>query len=172
MLKHVALSYPIYNVVADSYYIHVWPNLCLFFGLVLRRLLQAVTLEMGRRVAFGRLKSNCAWMYNKYVVRSCSFSPISRPRDATCDRFLFAIYVYITLHVSSVKRSSSGVPHRIYSLQFLCLCLSAALFCKELSFLQDSAADRHKHRNWRLYVWWGTLDDERLTLETCRVIHI
>jgi hypothetical protein len=39
-------------------------------------------------------------------------------------------------------------------------------------FLQDSAADRHKHRNWRLYVRWGTPDDERLTLETCRVIHI
>jgi hypothetical protein len=40
------------------------------------------------------------------------------------------------------------------------------------SFLQDSAADRHKHRNWRLYGRWGTPDDERLTLETCRVIHI
>jgi hypothetical protein len=30
----------------------------------------------------------------------------------------------ITLHVSSVKRSSSEVPHRTYSLQFLCLCPS------------------------------------------------
>jgi hypothetical protein len=39
----------------------------------------------------------------------------------------------ITLHVSSVKRSSSGVPHRTYSLQFLCLCLSAVLSCKKLS---------------------------------------
>jgi hypothetical protein len=39
-------------------------------------------------------------------------------------------------------------------------------------FLQDSAADRHKHRNRRLYVRRGTPDDERLTLETCRVIHI
>jgi hypothetical protein len=68
---------------------------------------------------------------------------------------------------------------------FLCLCLSAALFCKKLafsgasvcidrlvqihqtnrsiqtdaplkaSFLQNSAADRHKHRNWRLYVRLG-----------------
>jgi hypothetical protein len=56
--------------------------------------------------------------------------PISRPTDATCDRFLFSIYMCITLHVSRVKRSSSGVPHRIYSLQFLCLCLSLALSCK------------------------------------------
>jgi hypothetical protein len=95
-------------------------------------------------------------------------NPISRPTDATCDRFLFSIYMCITLHFSSIKRSSSGVPHRTYSLQFLCLCLSAALSCKK-TFLQDSAADRHKHRNWRLYVQWGTPDDEHLTLETCRV---
>jgi hypothetical protein len=40
----------------------------------------------------------------------------------------------ITLHVSSVKRSSSGGPHRTYSLHFLCLCLSAALSCKKLAF--------------------------------------
>jgi hypothetical protein len=53
--------------------------------------------------------------------------PISRPTDATCDRFLFSIYMCITLHVSSVKRSSSGVSHLTYSLQFLCLCLSTAL---------------------------------------------
>jgi hypothetical protein len=42
--------------------------------------------------------------------------PISRPTDATCDRFLFSIYMCITLHVSSVKRSSSGVTPRTYSL--------------------------------------------------------
>jgi hypothetical protein len=88
--------------------------------------------------------------------------PISRPTDATCDRFLFSVYMCITLHVSSVKRSLSGVPHRTYSVQFLCLCLSGI----------TNPADRHKHRNWRLYVRWGTPDDERLTLETCRVIHI
>jgi hypothetical protein len=39
--------------------------------------------------------------------------------------------MFITLDVSSVKRSSSGIPHRTYSLQFLCLCLSAALSCKK-----------------------------------------
>jgi hypothetical protein len=39
-------------------------------------------------------------------------------------------------------------------------------------FLQDSAADRHKHRNSRLYLRWETLDDERLTLETYKVMHI
>jgi hypothetical protein len=50
-------------------------------------------------------------------------------------RFLFSIYMFITLHVSSVKRSSSGVPHRTYSLQFLCLCLFTALSYK--TFLQD-----------------------------------
>jgi hypothetical protein len=37
--------------------------------------------------------------------------------------------------------------------------------------LQDSAKDGHKHRNWRLRVQWGTHDDERLTLETCRVAY-
>jgi hypothetical protein len=62
------------------------------------------------------------------------YFPTSRPTDATCDRFLFSIYMCKTLHVSSVKRSSSGVPHRKYSLQFLCLCLSAALSCKKLSY--------------------------------------
>jgi hypothetical protein len=40
------------------------------------------------------------------------------------------------------------------------------------SFLQDSAADGHKQRNWRLYVQWESPDDERLTLETCRVVYI
>jgi hypothetical protein len=99
------------------------------------------------------------------------FVPISRPTDATCDRFLFFIYMCITLHVSCVKRSSSEFPHRTYSLQFLCLCLSTALSCKKSS-LQDSSADRHKHRKWRLYVRWGTPDDERLTLKTCGVLHI
>jgi hypothetical protein len=58
--------------------------------------------------------------------------PVSRPTDATCDRLLFSIYMCITLHVSSVKRSSSGFPRLTYSLQFLCLCLSAALSCKKL----------------------------------------
>jgi hypothetical protein len=46
---------------------------------------------------------------------------------------LFSIHMCITLHVSSVKRSSSEVPRRTYSLQFLCLCLSAALSCKFLT---------------------------------------
>jgi hypothetical protein len=41
---------------------------------------------------------------------ACHCIPISRPTDATCDRF--SIYMCITLHVSSVKRSSSEVPHR------------------------------------------------------------
>jgi hypothetical protein len=42
--------------------------------------------------------------------------------------------MFITLYVSSVKRSSSGVPHRTYKLLFLCLCLSAALSCKKVSY--------------------------------------
>jgi hypothetical protein len=53
----------------------------------------------------------------------CISVSISRPTDATCDKFLFSIYMCITLHVSSVKRSSSGVPHRTYSLLFLELIL-------------------------------------------------
>jgi hypothetical protein len=68
-------------------------------------------------------------------MNNCAFIPISRSTDATCDRFLFSIYMCITLHFPSVKRSSSGVLHRTYSLQFLCLCLSAALSCKKLLFL-------------------------------------
>jgi hypothetical protein len=52
--------------------------------------------------------------------------------------FYFAIYMYITLHVSSVKRSSSGVPHRTYNLQFLCLCLSSALSCIKLFLTRQS----------------------------------
>jgi hypothetical protein len=98
---------------------------------------------------YTRLNAPCSVFLSSVCVCVCNV-PISRPTDATCDRFLFSIYMCITLNVSSVKRPSSGVPHRTYSLQFLCLCLSAALSWK--SFLQDSAADRHKHRNWRLYV--------------------
>jgi hypothetical protein len=67
-----------------------------------------------------------------FLVRAFSYILISRPTDVTCERFLFSIYMCITLHISSVKRSSSGVPHRTYSLQFLCLCLSAALSWKKL----------------------------------------
>jgi hypothetical protein len=85
--------------------------------------------------------------------------PISRPTDATCDRFLFSFYICMTLHVSSVKRSSSGVPHRTYSLQFLCLCLSAALSCKKscnlsqvlsvgllIGIYEDARTRKHKIR--------------------------
>jgi hypothetical protein len=64
--------------------------------------------------------------------------PISKPTDATCDIFLFSIYMCITLHVSSVKRSSSGVPHRAYSLQFLelKLCFKWVLNIKTLKLLK------------------------------------
>jgi hypothetical protein len=117
---------------------------------------------------FFLLAKNVSCLVEKKLENHRNFS-ISRPTDATYDRFLFSLYMCITLHVSSVKRSSSGVPCRTYSLQFLCLCLSAALTCRKL---QDSAADRHKHRNWRLYLRLGTPDDESLTLETCRVVHI
>jgi hypothetical protein len=57
-----------------------------------------------------------------YRHKSFNTTPISRPTDANCDRFLFSIYICITLRVSNVKRSSSGVPYRTYNLQFLCLC--------------------------------------------------
>jgi hypothetical protein len=91
-------------------------------------------------------------------------TPISRPTDATCDRLLFSIYMCITLHVSSVKRSSSGVPHRTYSLQFLCLCLSAALSCK--SFLQDSAADTNAETGGCMY------DEGLLMMSAWRSKHV
>jgi hypothetical protein len=62
-----------------------------------------------------------------FLVCASSYIPVSRPIDAICNRFLFSIYMCITLHVSSIKRSSSGVPHRTYRPQFLWLCLSTAL---------------------------------------------
>jgi hypothetical protein len=77
-----------------------------------------------------------------FLFRASSYIPISRPTDATCDRFLFSIYMCITLHVSSVRDSSSGVPHRTYSLQFLCLCLSAALSCRK-NFLINIGKKSH-----------------------------
>jgi len=46
MPKHVALNYPMYGVVADGYYIHMWPNWCLFSWIILGRLLQAMKLEL------------------------------------------------------------------------------------------------------------------------------
>jgi hypothetical protein len=78
-----------------------------------------------------------------FLVRASSYIPISRPTDETCNRFLFSIYTMcITLHVSSVKRSSSGVPHRTYILQFLCLCPSAALSCKKLQYTSYKTVPR------------------------------
>jgi hypothetical protein len=70
---------------------------------------------------------------------------------------------------SSAHHQESFTVHTASSF-CVCVCLQHCLVRN--SFLQDSAADRHKHRNWRLYVRWGTPDDERLTLKTCRVIHI
>jgi hypothetical protein len=69
----------------------------------------------------------CHRVSTQLQLTNISYRPISRPTDATCDRFLFSIYMCITVYVLSVKRSPSGVPHRTYSLQFVCLCLSAAL---------------------------------------------
>jgi hypothetical protein len=84
--------------------------------------------------------------------------------------FIFYLYVYSTCFERQTP--ITGIPLTVYTASsFLCLCLSAALSCKK-GFLQDSAADRLKHRVWRLYVRRGALDDERLTLETCRVIHV
>jgi hypothetical protein len=48
----------------------------------------------------------------QYIIENFFKIPISRPTDATCNRFLFSSYMFITLHVSSFKRSSSGVPRR------------------------------------------------------------
>jgi hypothetical protein len=86
-----------------------------------------------------------------FLVRASSYIPISRPTDATCDRFLFTIYMCITLHVSSIKRSSSGVPHRTYNLQFLCLCLSAALSCKKLSYKTVPQTDTNTETGGSMY---------------------
>jgi hypothetical protein len=76
---------------------------------------------------------------------------ISKPKDATCGRFLFSIYMCTTLRVSSVKRSSSGVPHRTYSLHFLCLCLSAALFCKKISYKTVPQTDTNTENGGCMY---------------------
>jgi hypothetical protein len=85
-------------------------------------------------LTFALLTSEQIRQFLCFLVRASSYIPISRLTDVTCDRFLLSFYMCITLHVSSVKRSSSGVPHHTFSLQFLCLCLSAALSCKKLSF--------------------------------------
>jgi hypothetical protein len=91
--------------------------------------------------------------------------PTSRPTDATRDRFLFSVYTYTTLHVSSVKRPSSGVPHCTYSLQFLCLSvrgtvLLETLVCKK--FLQDSATDGQTQKLEAVCTvrdsWWWAFD--------------
>jgi hypothetical protein len=96
-----------------------------------------------------------------FLVRASSYIPISRPTDATCDRFLFSIYMCITLHVSNVNRSSSGVPHRTYSLQFLCLCLSAALSCKKL-FTRQCRRQKQTEKLEAVCTvrdsWWWALD--------------
>jgi hypothetical protein len=93
-------------------------------------------LRVHNAVCFRRnIKYFRRW-YNR-IFRVNKFIPVSRPTDATCDRFLFSIYMFITLHVSNVKRSSSGVPHRTYSLQFLCLCLSAALTDQQMQLVID-----------------------------------
>jgi hypothetical protein len=84
-----------------------------------------------------------------FLVRATSFIPISTPTDATCDRSLF-LSICIRLYMF---RASSA--HHQESLT-----------------VQDSAKDGNKHRNWRLHVQWGTPDDGRLTLETCRVVYI
>jgi hypothetical protein len=101
---------------------------------------------------------------------------ISRPTDATCNRFLFPIYMCITVHVSSVKRSSSGVSHLTYSLQFLCLCLSAALSCKKLT-LHISSVKRSSsgfpHRTYSLQFQClflsAAVSCKKLTLHVSRV---
>jgi hypothetical protein len=46
-------------------------------------------------------RQNAVWatyMILCFLVRASSYIPISRPTDATCDRFLFSIYKYTTLH--------------------------------------------------------------------------
>jgi hypothetical protein len=87
----------------------------------------------------GVLRGDCHKTFLRISLEISNTYGISRPTDATCDRFLFSIYMCITLHVSSVKRSSSGGPHCTYSLQFLCLCLSAALSCKFLTCFERQA---------------------------------
>jgi hypothetical protein len=72
-------------------------------------------------ILFGVVRKKFTKIRNFMFPGPCIFItiPISRPTDATWDGFLFSIYMCITLHVSSVKRSSSEVPHRTYSLQYL-----------------------------------------------------
>jgi hypothetical protein len=41
-----------------------------------------------------------------FLVRASSYIRISRPRDATCDRFLFSIYMCITLRGTCFERQA------------------------------------------------------------------
>jgi hypothetical protein len=72
-------------------------------------------LELKKAYGIGNIAAELLQELDKETKHTLYF-PISRPTDTTCDRFLFSIYMCITLHVSSIKRSSSGVPHHTYSL--------------------------------------------------------
>jgi cell division FtsZ-interacting protein ZapD len=52
---------------------------------------------------------NSLFQMQCFLVRASSYIPIRRPKDAACERFLFSIHMYITRHVSSVKRSSASL---------------------------------------------------------------
>jgi hypothetical protein len=65
------------------------------------------------------------------------------------------------LHVSSYKRSSSGVPHRTYSLQFLCFCLRHCLVRNCFFFTPKLLK----------YVPYSTIDrDSTVVIATCYVL--
>jgi hypothetical protein len=85
-------------------------------------------------------------------------------------------FYFLSIRIQPYMFRASSAHHQesltVHTASSFCVCVRLWHCLVRNSFLQDSAADRHKHRNWRLYVQRGSPDDERLTLETCRVVYI
>jgi hypothetical protein len=98
------------------------------------------------------------------------FIPISTLTDATCDTYLF-LSICIRLYMFRASSAHHLESLTVHAASSFCVCIRL-WHCLVRCFLQDSAKDGHKHRNRRLHVQRGTPDDERLTLQTCRVVYI
>jgi hypothetical protein len=136
------------------------PKLRMYFYLYRKYTISKKKLTESQQMCWGISKYKLRIFNVSWSVRASSNIPISRPTDATCDRIIFSIYMCITLYVSSVKRSSSGVRHPVLTrqcrrqtqtqkLEAVCTVRDSWWWALDgrNSFLQDSAAVGHKHRN-------------------------
>jgi hypothetical protein len=65
------------------------------------------------------------------------------------DFYFLSICVQLYMFRESSAHHQESLTVHTASSFCVCVCLR---HCLVRSFLQDSAADRHKHKNWRLYV--------------------